>query len=367
MKLIRLRGFSLILSVIALSTSLFARDSLAVGPGHGHFDWRTRLVNCHAPGASIQRTIDHIVLGGPITVVIRGACSGDVNVARDDTALVAHEEGGTVDGTINIVGTQRVSIDGLTVTGDGDGISARDNASATIRNAMVTGNTGSGVSVLRSALVILHDNEISGNGEYGVLVTDGANVQIRGGNTIESDVADWLNVGAAIGAYRNATVRIRDGGNVIRNTAMVPVVSPPSPGPLPPGIPPPPPSPPISTQSFGFALDVEHNTSFRQDNGHATIVGHVEIFNLTSADFRDTDLTGHIFVDGLAANVRLRNSSITGGMTMFGEANVRDTVNFTGDIFCSGNFLNPNVVPSPPGMRINCAPEIFQPPPGPVF
>lgn len=361
--------------VAALALMSLAPGASAID--HGHFDWRSRIVNCGTHGASIQRAIDRFVLSRPITILVRGDCVENVDITRDDVTLVAHWQGGSVDGTINVVGAQRVTIDGLTVTGEGEGVSVRDNASATIRNATLENNTGSGVFAGRNALVILRDNVITANGEYGVLVTDGANAQIRGGNTIESDVADWLNVGAAIGGYRHATIRIRDGGNVIRNNAMSEVMSPgnfppppPPPG-LPPGIPPGPlpepiPVPPASTDALGFAIDVEHNSSFRQDRGHATIVGHIEIFNLTSADFRDTDLTGHIFVDGMNANVRLRNSSVDGGMTMFGEANLRDTVQFTGDIYCNTNFLNPNVVPSPPGRRLQCAPEIHSLPPFPA-
>lgn len=354
-------GIGAFAAFVVFTFTLFSPATSA--NGHGPFSGRTRVVNCGAPGFSIQRAIDRVLLAGPLTVVVRGECVENPEVTRDDVTLVAHSQGGSIFGTLNVVGAQRIVIDGLIVTGDGDGLSVRDNASATIRNATLEGNSGSGVFASRNALVILHDNLIRENGAYGVFVADGANAQIRGGNTIESDVADWLNVGATIGAYRHATIRIRDGGNVIRNNAMQPVVSPgPLPGPLPPPVPPP--APPQSADAVGFAIDLEHNSSFRQDNGRAVIEGHVEIFNLTSADFRDMDFTGHIFIDGLNANVRMRNSFVKGGMTMFGIANFRHTVQWQGDIYCNRNYLNPAVVPSP-GQRIECAPEIFVPPQGP--
>ena len=359
--------------IVVLTLFVTVRGASAFG--HKGLESQMHLVNCHAPGSSIQRTVDAAALGRPITVLVRGTCVEDVNVRRDDVSLVAHSLGGAVEGTINVIGAQRFLVDGLRVSGSGDGITALDNASATIRNAMVEHNSGSGVSAIRNALVILHDNVIRKNDAYGLLVTDGANAQVRGGNTIESDVADWLNVGAAIGAYRHATIRIRDGGNVITNAAMGEVIIPAPPAPpLPPGSPPPPPQLPSalsSSEAVGFAIDVEHNSSLRQDQGHAAITGHVEIFNLTSADFRDMDFTGHIFVDGLNANVRIRNSSVDGGMTMFGEASLRDSVQFTGYVFCHGRFLNPSILdptamPPPVGARIDCAPEIFMPPPIPA-
>lgn len=355
-------GIGLPAAIAALSFLLFSPGAPANGLGPPHA--QTRDVNCAAPGASIQEAIDRVLFATPMKVIVRGECVEDVQVRRDDVTLAAHWQGGTVVGTIHVDGAQRVVIDSLTVTGDGDGLSVVNNASATVRNAILEGNAGSGLFAGRNALVILHDNMIRENGEYGLLVTDGANAQIRGGNTIESDVADWLSVGAALGAYRHATVVIRGGGNVIRNHAMGPVMSP-GPFPSPPPPPEPLPMPPRSADAVGFAIDVEHNSSFRQDRGHAVVVGHVEIFNLTSADFRDVELTGHIFVDGLDANLRMRNSTVNGGMSMFGIASLRDSVQWNGDIFCNGNFLNPAVVPPPPGQRIQCAPEIHLPPPPP--
>lgn len=293
-------------------------------------------VNCDRPGATIQQKVDDVRHARPTTILVKGTCTGDVMIRADDVTLEAHEDGGEVVGTIIVAGAQRFSVVGLRVSGAGDGVLAIDNASVTIRDAVLEENSGSGAVAVRNSLVSLYGNTIRMNGEYGVLVTDGGNAQIRAGNTIESDVPGAFN-GGPIGGYRQANIRIRDGGNVIRHT-----------GSMPPG------DPQNSFTSNGMAIDVEHGTILRQDNGFAEIIGDVYVFNLTSADFRDASITGHIFIDGLNANFRLRNSSVVGGMNMFGEANFRNTVDFTGDIYCNFNFLNPGINHN--GARIDCFP-----------
>lgn len=314
MKTVTLMKLLLIVSTVFGLTGL--SPQLAADEGEA-----VRQVNCGEEGAGIQRAVDTGVSGNRSTIVIRGVCFETVRIARDDITLRAHAEGGTINGSIIVVGGQRVTIDGLRITGEGEGVSATDNASVNINNALLEQNAGSGVFAGRGALVVLRGNMIRLNGEYGVLAQDGANAQIRAGNTIESDVADF-NVGSAVAGYRHATVGVRDGGNIIRNTATA------APG-----------DPQDSGSAPGYAIDMEHVSVFRQDNGHALIHGHIYSFNLTSVDLRDADIFGHIFIDGLNANFRLRNSTVTGGMNMFGPASIRGDVTFNGDIYCNGNFL----------------------------
>lgn len=320
-----------------LCAGIVAFSFLAIGPtvlaDNGS---PIRQVNCGNKGTSIQQAVDTAAPAKPTTIIIKGTCEERISIAKDDITLKAHATGGTVVGSITVIGGQRITVDGLRVTGPGTGVTAVDNASVNINNATLEGNGGDGVFADRNALVILQDNTIRGNAVYGVQVTDGANAQIRAGNTIESDAPNFF-AGAAIAAYRHATVHIRDGGNVIRNNAAAP-----------------PSDPNDSNTAGGFAIDVEHNVSFRQDRGFAEIVGNIEIFNLTSADFRETTITGHIFIDGLNANFRLRNSTVNGGMTMFGPASIRSNVTFNGDIYCNGNGLSTSFVHN--GNRIGCFP-----------
>lgn len=317
--------------LFALSVFMFGQPVLAAVDSAGD-----TLVDCAKAGSGIQRSIDKAASGKPIVIVIKGTCTEAVTVTRDDLTLKAHAGGGTINGSITVIGGQRITVDRLKVTGNGDGVTALDNAYVNINNAVLEENNGSGVSAGRSALVVLRGNTIRMNGDYGVLVSDGANVQILADNTIESSVAD-LNDGSAIGGYRHATIRVRDGGNTIINTERNT------------------PDDPLNLGTFkGFAVDVEHLSVFRQDSGHALIIGHIYVFNLTTADFREMEYLGHIFVDGLNANFRVRNSSVNGGMTMFGPADVRSDVTFAGDVYCNFQFLNPDIPTT--GSRNDCFP-----------
>src|SRR4030042_1692266 len=77
--------------------------------------------------------------GKPITIQVKGACNENVTIDRDDVTLIAHPSGGAINGvepidaTIIIMGDRTV-IDGLTVTGGGDGIRV-PGKSALIRNS----------------------------------------------------------------------------------------------------------------------------------------------------------------------------------------------------------------------------------------
>jgi hypothetical protein len=136
-------------------------------------------------------------------------------------------------------------------------------------------------------------------------------------------------VGAAVSVYRSSDVHFR-GTNSIVNTAPTFV------------------SPGDSTSAGAFALDVEQHSAVRQDGGHTTYVGNIESFNLTTVDLRDTDITGGVFVDGLDANVRLRdqgtipgNITVKGYISLFGRLSIRSgtspqpaTIN--GFIDCNG-------------------------------
>ena len=300
-----------------------------------------KFVNCDK-GDSIQRAVDRAWPGN--TIRIKGKCWERVTIVKSRITLAGAPYGG-VDGEIAVVGARQVVIDNLHVTGDGNGVAATENAAVTVQYSRIKGNASSGVVAAEGAVVILIENSITDNANYGVLATDGGNLQIRGNNIIESDVPSYLT-GAAIGGFRQTMVHITGGGNTITNTAFEP-----------------PTNPGNSSSAKGFAIDIANNSHLRQDRGDATINGNIEILNLTSADIRQAEINGWVFVDGLSANLRLRNSTFVGGLNMYGEAQIRNNVDWTGDAFCNGKFLNPSQPIT--GNRINCSPPPPPPPPAP--
>lgn len=77
----------------------------------------------------------------PITIQVKGTCNENVTIDKDDVTLIAHPSGGAINGVEPIDATviirgDRTVIDGLTVTGGGDGIRVLGK-SALIRNSTV--------------------------------------------------------------------------------------------------------------------------------------------------------------------------------------------------------------------------------------
>lgn len=100
-------------------------------------------VDCTAGGS-----VSAALAGGAQQIIVRGTCVESLSVGRDGVTLRG-EAGGTIRGpdadtdTVIVTG-QRVTVDGLTVTGGRNGISAFGAANLIVRNATVqsTGRTG---------------------------------------------------------------------------------------------------------------------------------------------------------------------------------------------------------------------------------
>jgi hypothetical protein len=280
--------------------------------------------------------------GGRLIITVEGNCAEDVTITRDDVTLQGGS--GVVDGQITIDGAQRVVIDGLTVTGVRGGIEAVRNAAVTVQNSAIEHNDSTGIAVRQGAFALIDGNTISSNGECEVVATDSGNVRMLN-NTIVSNQPDAGTCGA-VGAYRNSMIRMR-GGNTVTQEAL-----------------------------SGLALDVEHGSTFRQDGGRDTIMGKVQVLNMSNADFRNVNIFGDI--DLLQISVlRMRNpSSDPLNVTVIGDININqpNLARFSnpmavidGNINCYGGLLFgfPILINSPPNM-INCFPPPPLPPPLPA-
>lgn len=297
------------------------------------------VVNCGVN--TIGAALANAAPGGRLTITVNGVCTEDVTIARNDVKLQGNS--GQVVGQITVAGAQRVIIAGLTVTGPGNGIVATENADVTVQGSTIELNEASGIDVNSGAFVVLIGNTIRGTNTYGVIVRDGGVLRVQRDNTIES-AASGFN-GAAIAGYRSAAVHIVENGNVVRNTAATP----------------PDPFGACGLNNAHFAVDMEHNTSFRQDEGHASIFGDVYAFHLSSADFRDVDITGLVFSDAIFSSIRLRdqrrvpgNVTVTGLICFFGgNSNLQmrgaghpEGITVNGKVNCNFNFLPPSNIPT---------------------
>src|SRR5581483_754839 len=180
-------------------------------------------VDCSTGGS-----VSQALAAGATQVTVRGTCTESLSINRDDVTLVG-EPGATISGpdpdvnTIN-VRANRVTIDGLTVTGGRNGITGLGAANLTLRNCIVrsTGRTGiaysngasgtvdgctvdsnprDGIVVDGSQATIL--NSTATNNRNGVAVVNGSTSRIGitdrlagAGNTISHNGANGVSVNA---------------------------------------------------------------------------------------------------------------------------------------------------------------------------
>jgi hypothetical protein len=186
-------------AVLLLGFLLFLSPALALGDDDDNDGSRTRFVDCADPDASLQRVVDRLTDrpgDRPATIVIRGSCTEDVTIKRDNLTLAG--DGGTVHGTITILGARRVVIRGLTITGSGAGVVGTDNAAFTVEDSFLHHNDTDGIVVDNGAHAT-----ITRNRGRGIHVNHGASAEITK-NTIEDNRSD------GIGVYNDAYASVRE-------------------------------------------------------------------------------------------------------------------------------------------------------------
>ena len=148
------------------------------------------------PGGSIQAAVDAATVGVPTEIKIKGTCTEDVSITKNDIMLVSNSPA-TVRGTITIIGAQRVAIRDLKVTGSGSGVICTDNASCTIEYSKIVKNDEDGIQVLKGSTAWILDSDIKDNGRAGLVTGDGG----PGWGVLVQDSASADIVGNYI--YRN--------------------------------------------------------------------------------------------------------------------------------------------------------------------
>jgi len=114
---------------------------------------RTTTVDC-AAGDTVARALTRGDERKSLTILINGSCSEHVVINRSDIKLAAAAPGATISGpdpaidVIRVTGT-RVTLDGITVTGGRNGITA-DGAAGLIVTARAAWWTAAGSSTTRA-------------------------------------------------------------------------------------------------------------------------------------------------------------------------------------------------------------------------
>ena len=127
------------------------------------------------------QTVSQALASGAQQITVRGTCVESLDVNRDDVTLLA-EPGGTIRGpdsnvnTINVRGN-RVTIDGVTITGGRNGITGIGAANLTLRNCTVQSTGRSGISYANGSSGTVDGCTVQFNPRDGIAV-DGAQATI---------------------------------------------------------------------------------------------------------------------------------------------------------------------------------------------
>ena len=165
-------------------------------------------VDC-SKGQTIAAALDRGDERKPLVLTVQGTCNESVTISRDDVTLQGDPKlGGAVNGpaanasTINII-ANRVTIDRLTVTGGGHGVSVHGAFNAVIRNSVIQNNGQNGIFVLVGHARI-DGSTIQYAGSHGV--------SLQGGNVLLSNNLIQYNAVAGVHLEQSSTV------NAVGNT-----------------------------------------------------------------------------------------------------------------------------------------------------
>jgi parallel beta-helix repeat protein len=175
-----------------------------------------KKVNC-TKGQTITRALRGCD-GIPVTIQVKGTCSENVDIARDDVTLIPDPLGGTVIGpdsnkpTIIVRGFRTV-IDGLTVSGGGTGIVVR--GGATIQNCTVQNTGANGIVFFHGGNGTVDHCTVQSNGGHGVVVEGGSATVIN--SAISSNTFTGIVVSVSGSARIGMTDQNQYAGNTISN------------------------------------------------------------------------------------------------------------------------------------------------------
>jgi len=182
---------------------------------------RSTTVDC-AAGDTIARALRHGDERKSLTILVSGTCSEHVVINRSDIKLAPAAAGGTISGpdpaidVIRVTGS-RVTIDGITVTGGRNGVTADGAAGMIVQNALVQNTGRNGITYAHGASGVVDGATVTGNAR------DGVAIDAAQGTVINSQISQNTRFG--VGTFNGGTARIgidnfnNAGGNIISANA----------------------------------------------------------------------------------------------------------------------------------------------------
>ncbi len=165
---------------------------------------RTTTVDC-AAGDTVATALRHGDERKSLTILVNGTCSEHVVINRSDVKLAAAAPGAAISGpdptidVIRVTGT-RVTLDGITVTGGRNGVTADGAAGLIVQNAVVQGTGRNGITYAHGASGVVDSSVVTGNAR------DGVAVDAASGTVINSQVSQNARMG--VGVFNGGTARI---------------------------------------------------------------------------------------------------------------------------------------------------------------
>ena len=215
-------GHSLAFTIAALSlVALHARADSDRDRERDRDRDRTTTVDC-AAGETIARALRRGDERKSLTILINGSCSEHVVISRSDIKLAAAAPGATISGpdpavdVIRVTGT-RVTLDGITVTGGRNGITAASAAGLIVQNALVQGTGRNGITYAQGASGVVDGCTVVNNAR------DGVAIDAAQGTVINSQIGQNARMG--VGVFNGGSARIgidnfnNAAGNVISANA----------------------------------------------------------------------------------------------------------------------------------------------------
>jgi len=182
----------------------------------------TVTVDCGA-----GQTVSQALASGAKQIIVRGACHESVTIAKDDVTLQADPAGGRIDGpdpdtnTVQVTGN-RVTIDGLTVTGGRNGITALGAANMALRRCLVQSTGRTGIVYANGASGSVDQCTAQSNARDGI-AADGAQTTITN-STASSNTRFGIIISNGSTARVGLTDRFVGAGNIISQNGGAGVV-----------------------------------------------------------------------------------------------------------------------------------------------
>jgi parallel beta-helix repeat protein len=169
-------------------------------------------VDC-AKGQTIAKALSQGDERKPLVVTVRGTCNESVRISRDDVTLrgdpsVGGRVNGPGTGAITIL-ANRITIDHLSVTGGGNGITVEGAFNAVIKNSVIEHNAQSGIHLVAGHARIFN-NTIQYSGVHGV--------SMYGGNALLKNNQIQYNTVAGIHLEAKSSVNVDT--NTIRSNGL---------------------------------------------------------------------------------------------------------------------------------------------------